>query len=66
MKKLAIVALCLFSSFATANDLEELVVKAQRVRIVMIKLADVHRQDPKTGDWYYVEVKAQDKEKTKA
>jgi hypothetical protein len=66
MKKLAVVVLCLFSSFATANDLEELVVKAQRVRVVMIKLADVHRQDPKTGDWYYVEQKAQDKEKTKA
>lgn len=63
MKKLAIVALCFFSSFATASDIEEVVVKARQIRIVMIKLADIHQQDPKTGDWHYVAEKAQEKNK---
>lgn len=55
MKNLAIVALCFFSTFATASDIEEVVVKARHARIVMIKLAENHVQDPKTGDWHYVE-----------
>ena len=55
MKNLAIVALCFFSTFASASDIEEVVVKARHVRIVMVKLAETHVQDPKTGDWHYVE-----------
>ena len=55
MKNMALVALCFFSTFATASDIEEVVVKARHTRIVMIKLAENHVQDPKTGDWHYVE-----------
>ena len=64
MKHLAIVALCLFSTFASASEIEEVVVKARQVRIVFIKLSENHRQNPLTGDWYYVEEKKE--EKTKA
>ena len=64
MKHLAIVALCLFSTFASASEIEEVVVKARQVRIVFIKLSENHRQNPITGDWYYVEEKKE--EKTKA
>ena len=64
MKHLAIVALCLFSTFVSASEIEEVVVKARQVRIVLIKLSENHRQDPATGNWYYVEEKKE--EKTKA
>jgi hypothetical protein len=64
MKHLAIVALCLFSTFASASEIEEVVVKARQVRVVLIKLSENHRQNPITGDWYYVEEKKE--EKTKA
>jgi len=64
MKHLAVVALCLFSTFASASEIEEVVVKARQVRIVLIKLSENHRQHPITGDWYYVEEKKE--EKTKA
>lgn len=64
MKHLAIVALCLFSTFASASEIEEVVVKARQVRVVLIKLSENHRQNPLTGDWYYVEEKKE--EKTKA
>ena len=64
MKHLAIVALCLFSSFASASGIEEIVVKARQVRVVLVKLSENHRQDPATGNWYYVEEKKE--EKTKA
>ena len=64
MKHLAVVALCLFSTFASASEIEEIVVKARQVRIVFIKLSENHRQNPITGDWYYVEEKKE--EKTKA
>jgi hypothetical protein len=55
MKNMALVALCFFSTFATASDIEEVVVKARRVSIVLEKLAETHVQDPKTGEWHYVE-----------
>lgn len=64
MKNWAIVALCLFSSFASANEMEEIVVKARQVRIVLQKLSDVHVQDPVTKEWHYVE--RQEKENEKA
>jgi len=64
MKHLAVVALCLFSTFASASEIEEVVVKARQVRVVLVKLSENHRQNPLTGDWYYVEEKKE--EKTKA
>ena len=64
MKHLAIVALCLFSTIASASEIEEVVVKARQVRIVLIKLSENHSQDPVTGLWHYVEEKKE--EKTKA
>lgn len=58
MKAMAIVALCFLSSFASANSLEEVVVKARQVKIVVDwKLSDKHKQNPVTKDWYYVEEK---------
>jgi hypothetical protein len=57
MKNLAILALCLVSSFASANEIEEVVVKARQVKIVFQKLAENHRQNPITGNWHYVEEK---------
>jgi len=57
MKALALTALCFLSSFACATDIEEVVVKARRIEIIMVKLAEKHQQDPATGDWYYVEQK---------
>jgi hypothetical protein len=65
MKNWAIVALCFFSSLASANDFEEVVVKARQVKVVLEwKLAENHKQNPITGNWHYVE-KEQDS-KTKA
>ena len=55
MKHLAIIALCFLSSFASANEIEEVVVKARQVKIVLIKLSENHKQNPVTGNWYYVE-----------
>ena len=62
MKKLAIAALCFFSSFASANDVEEVVVIAKKINITIAKLSDNHKQNPITGNWHYVENK---KEKNK-
>jgi len=63
MKKLAIAALCFFSSLASANDVEEIVIIAKKLEITMIKISDTHKQNPLTGNWHYVEKK---KEKNKA
>ena len=57
MKNLALVALCFLSTFASANEMEEVVVKARQVRIVLVKLSENHVQNPITGHWRYVEVK---------
>jgi hypothetical protein len=59
MKNLAVIALCFLSSFASAKDIEEVTVKAKQVKIVLIKLSDIHKQNPITGNWYYVEEKKQ-------
>ena len=60
MKHLAIVAVCLFSSFASASEIEEVVVKARQVKIVLTKLSENHRQNPVTRNWYYVEEKKEE------
>ena len=60
MKNWAILALCLFSSFASANQMEEVVVKARQIKIVLKHLSENHRQNPITGNWYYVEEKKKD------
>lgn len=54
MKNLAVIALCFLSSLATASDIEEVVVKARKLEIVLIKLAENHKRNPITGNWYYV------------
>ena len=53
MKKLAIVALCFFSSFSQASDIEEVVVVARQIRVVLLSIADTHRFDAKTQSWHY-------------
>lgn len=63
MKNMAVLALCLVSSFVSADEIEEVVVKARQVKIVMEKLSENHRQNPITGNWYYVEKKEQDSKK---
>lgn len=63
MKNMAVLALCLVSSFVSADEIEEVVVKARQVKIVMEKLSENHRQNPITGNWYYVEKKEQDSNK---
>lgn len=55
MKNWAIVAFCFLSSLASATEIEEIVVKARRIEIILIELSKNHEQDPKTGDWHYVE-----------
>jgi hypothetical protein len=65
MKNLAVVALCFLSTFASANEIEEVVVKARQIRVVLVKLVETHEQNPITGNWYYVE-KKEEKEKDKA
>lgn len=57
MKRLAIIALCFFSSFASAKDIEEVVVKARQIELVIAKLSETHKQDPETGNWHYIEEK---------
>lgn len=57
MKRWAIVALCFASTFANANEMEEVVVKARQVRIVLQKLSESHVQNPITRNWHYVERK---------
>jgi hypothetical protein len=65
MKNLAVVALCFLSTFASANEIEEVVVKARQIRVVLVKLVETHEQNPITGNWYYVE-KKEEKKKDKA
>ena len=52
MKKWALCALCFFSSMAQANDIEEVVVVARQVRIVLLNIVDTHRYNPVTQKWY--------------
>ena len=53
MKRLAVLALCLFSSLANAKDIEEVVVVARQFRIVLISIQDTHQYNPITRMWYY-------------
>lgn len=55
MRNLAIIALCLFSSVVSAKDIEELVVTAKRLRVVIEHVSTNHKQHPITGNWHYVE-----------
>jgi hypothetical protein len=64
MKKLAFVALCFFSSFVSASDIEEVKVIGKEIQVVMIALSDNHKRNPITGNWHYVGMK--EKEKTEA
>lgn len=57
MKNLAVIALCFFSSFSSAQDIEEVVVKARQIKIVIAKLSETHKQNPITGSWHYIEEK---------
>jgi len=57
MKKWAIVCLCLCSSLASANTIEEVVVTARQFKIVLVRFQDSHVQNPITGVWYYSEKK---------
>ena len=53
MKKLAIMALCFFSSIAQASDIEEVVVVARQIRIVLVALHETHRYDAFSKVWVY-------------
>lgn len=57
MRKLAVVALCFFSSFSSAKDIEEVVVKARQIELVIVKLSENHKKNPITGNWHYIEEK---------
>lgn len=63
MRAIAAIALCLISSFATADKpkMEEVVVVATQIVLPAVKLASNHRQSPITGNWYYVEQKKETK-----
>ena len=63
MVKLAIFALCCFSSFVSAADIEEVKVTARRIEVIMVKLSENHKQDPITGNWHYVEKKKESPKK---
>jgi hypothetical protein len=64
MKRYALVVLCFLSSFASANDIEEVVVKARQIELVIAKLSETHKQNPITGNWHYVEKKKEPAKKT--
>lgn len=53
MKKLAVMALCFFSSLAQASDIEEVVVVARQIRIVLVALNETHRYDAFSKVWVY-------------
>lgn len=57
MRKLTLMCLCFLSSFATAGEIEELIVSARQVEVVLANISLEHRQNPFTGSWYYVESK---------
>ena len=63
MRAIAAIALCLISSFATAEklEMEEVVVVAKKIELPVVKLASNHKQNPITGNWYYVEQKKEKK-----
>lgn len=50
-----LLVLCLFSLNVNATEVEEVVVTAQEIKIVLVKLSETHKQNPITGDWHYVD-----------
>jgi len=54
MKKWAIIALCLTSSLASAKEIEEVLVVGRQFKIVLTSIQQTHKQNPLTGNWYYV------------
>jgi len=65
MKRL-IIALCFVSSFATATEIEEIVVTARQLKIIMPKVEDIHVQNVLTKNWYYSEAKQKKEKRAKA
>lgn len=63
--KHAFFVLCFLSSFATAGEIEEVKVVARPFRIVLEHIQLHHKQNPITGNWYYVEAKQQQDTKKK-
>ena len=66
MKNLAVIALCFLSTFASATEIEEVVVKTRQVRIVLVKLSENHVQNPITKNWRFVEEKKEEDKRNKA
>lgn len=58
MKYLVVLAFCMASGIANAtaqlSEPEEVMVIARRIEICLQAIKGNHKQDPKTGDWYYV------------
>lgn len=61
MKRLALAALLFLSPFTSATEIEEVVVKAPKITIVLEKIALNHKRNPITGNWHYVEKKEKSK-----
>jgi len=55
MKYIAFIAVFLLSSLASASDIEEVVVREKQIKINFIDIKLNHKQNPFTGNWYYVE-----------
>ena len=65
MKNWAIVCLCLVSSFTSANEIEEVVVKARQIKIILDwKVSNKHKQNVITKEWHYAADK-EDKRESK-
>lgn len=63
MRKLSLMCLCFLSSFATAGEIEEIVIKARQVKVVLASISSQHKQNPFTGSWYYVESKQEENDR---
>ena len=53
MRRIAVLALCLLSSLASAKDIEEVVVTARQFRVILLNIQDTHKYNPITRRWYY-------------
>ena len=53
MKRLVVLGLCLLSSLASAKEIEEVVVVARQVKVILINIKETHRFNPITQKWYY-------------
>lgn len=54
MKKWVVLALCFCSSLVSASTIEEVIVTARHVKILLVRVTDSHKQNPVTGSWHYV------------